>query len=167
MRYRKITLEEWKKDDYQPVVCSALTWQQFQALIGVEFDDYLDNMGCAKGAMLITDDGLQFMVETCLESKPEYASSIFLIVNEQLTENIEKVLSLLGVKFEDLTWIHDDIKPTPWELWRQDDNGNQALMKTCLSRVDASILQKLYEDRGHKQLYWIQECGNSNSETIT
>lgn len=42
-------------------------------------------------------------------------------------------------------------------LLRQDDNGNIAVMHTYESRRVADYYQKLYEARGHKQLYWVEQ----------
>lgn len=47
-------------------------------------------------------------------------------------------------------------------LFRLDDNGNRVLMRAYESRRVADYYQKLYEERGHKQLFWVermdQEC---------
>ncbi len=43
-----------------------------------------------------------------------------------------------------------------WTLWRQDDNGSSAIIEASLSQQDAKARQKELEDRGHKQLYWIE-----------
>ncbi|MFA5367653.1 MAG: hypothetical protein WC333_07235 [Dehalococcoidia bacterium] len=44
-----------------------------------------------------------------------------------------------------------------WYVWRQDDNGNVALVKSGLTRTDALSLIAEYEAKGHKQTYWAQE----------
>ena len=46
-------------------------------------------------------------------------------------------------------------------LYRLDDNGNTVLMQVHESRRVAAYHQKVYEDRGHKQLYWVEEVGSS------
>jgi len=43
-----------------------------------------------------------------------------------------------------------------FHLYRQDDNGNKALMRSYESRRVADYYQKQYEDRGHRQLYWVE-----------
>ena len=40
-------------------------------------------------------------------------------------------------------------------LWRQDDNGNSFLVATFQSEQEAEARRRVYEDRGHKQLYWV------------
>lgn len=47
---------------------------------------------------------------------------------------------------------------SPTNLYRQDDNGNVVLMQTYESRRVAEYFRSLYERRGHKQLYWIDDA---------
>jgi hypothetical protein len=52
----------------------------------------------------------------------------------------------------------DDKSDIPgWSVWRQDDNGNVALVKAGLTRTEALRLTADLESRGHKQTYWAQE----------
>ena len=44
-----------------------------------------------------------------------------------------------------------------WSIWRQDDNGNIALVQAGLTRTEALQLIAEYETKGHKQTYWAQE----------
>jgi len=44
-------------------------------------------------------------------------------------------------------------EPT-WAVHRQDDNGNQFIVQTRLSRDEAERLVAEFEARGHKQVYW-------------
>jgi len=45
---------------------------------------------------------------------------------------------------------------TTWAVHRQDDNGNRFVVETGLSRQEAERLVAMYEERGHKQLYWVE-----------
>lgn len=40
---------------------------------------------------------------------------------------------------------------------RMDNNGNVFTIETNLSSSKARELVKLFEDRGHKQTYWVEE----------
>ena len=44
-----------------------------------------------------------------------------------------------------------------WSVWRQDDNGNVFLVGSGLTEVDALMLVRDYERKGHKQRYWVKE----------
>lgn len=82
---------------------------------------------------------------------------------------IEAVIDYLGVR--DMTYYldHSTIGPLKkklpmftdglgtFHLYRQDDNGNKVLMHSYESKRVAEYYRKLYEDRGHKQLYWVEQ----------
>lgn len=44
---------------------------------------------------------------------------------------------------------------------RQDDNGNVWVMRRVPSREEAEAIAREFEDRGHKQMYWVE------SEVVT
>jgi hypothetical protein len=71
-----------------------------------------------------------------------------------------EALDLLLIAFDmttnDLSWYHKSVKFTPHELWRQDDNGNQVLIETCICQADALQKARMFTERGHRQLYWAQ-----------
>ncbi|RUR69785.1 hypothetical protein EJP67_22260 [Variovorax guangxiensis] len=46
-----------------------------------------------------------------------------------------------------------------FRLFRLDDNGNRILMREYESRRIADYYQRVYEARGHKQLYWVEPAG--------
>jgi hypothetical protein len=39
---------------------------------------------------------------------------------------------------------------------RQDDNGNVCMMTRATSRAEAEAIVLEYENRGHKQMYWVE-----------
>ena len=43
-----------------------------------------------------------------------------------------------------------------WSVWRRDENGNHFRVKEGLTQSDAWELVRVYEQKGHKQLYWAQ-----------
>ena len=45
-----------------------------------------------------------------------------------------------------------------FEVWRQDDNGNKFLVEKHETREAAQASAQNLTDRGHKQLYWVQEA---------
>lgn len=57
------------------------------------------------------------------------------------------------------------VKPSEgdWQVWRQDDAGNQYLIVSGLSEVEARRLLVEYERRGHKQLYWIRRSNEAGT----
>jgi hypothetical protein len=54
-------------------------------------------------------------------------------------------------------------QPRNWCLVRLDDNGNQFVVRTGLTRAAAEALARQFEAHGHKQSYWVrrQQPGRS------
>ncbi|MBS1956975.1 MAG: hypothetical protein JST89_22490 [Cyanobacteria bacterium SZAS-4] len=48
-----------------------------------------------------------------------------------------------------------------YEVWRQDDNGNQVMIEKACCEAEALDRVRLFTERGHKQLYWAQAVSNS------
>ena len=45
-----------------------------------------------------------------------------------------------------------------WVVMRQDDHGNAFTMSTHGTREDAEAVVRLFEERGHKQTYFVKQC---------
>lgn len=52
-------------------------------------------------------------------------------------------------------FITEIYKPI-WSVWRQDDNGNVFIVKTGLTQINALRLVREFENKGHKQSYWVK-----------
>lgn len=83
---------------------------------------------------------------------------IFILNNEEsVTGDLDEVLELLELTSKDIIWIDNDIKFTPHELWRQDDNGHKFLIETFPCRADAAKAMRDFEARHHKQICWLEK----------
>ncbi|MGW0548641.1 SPOR domain-containing protein [Streptomyces altiplanensis] len=49
----------------------------------------------------------------------------------------------------------------PWLVIRQDDNGNRYRVGRYATRAEAQKIVDSFDDRGHKQLYWVERIGQS------
>ncbi len=49
----------------------------------------------------------------------------------------------------------------PWLVIRQDDNGNRYRVGRYATRAEAQKIADSLEDRGHKQLYWVERIGQN------
>ncbi|NBE53893.1 SPOR domain-containing protein [Streptomyces boluensis] len=47
----------------------------------------------------------------------------------------------------------------PWQVIRQDDNGNRYRVGRYATRNEAQRIADSLESRGHKQLYWVERLG--------
>ena len=52
----------------------------------------------------------------------------------------------------------------PFELWRQDDNGNRFLVGSYPDRPAAEQRLKELTSAPHKQTYWIEDCSRAAGE---
>ncbi|MGW4905685.1 SPOR domain-containing protein [Streptomyces sp. NPDC004270] len=50
----------------------------------------------------------------------------------------------------------------PWLVIRQDDNGNRYRVGRYATRAEAQKIADSLDDRGHKQLYWVERIGLGN-----
>ena len=76
-------------------------------------------------------------------------------------ELLRTIASKLGVIWgkDDLGWwaaLANSESPS-WSVWRQDDNGNNFLVKANLTKTEAEELQLHFEKLGHKQMYWVSD----------
>ncbi|MEV7616037.1 SPOR domain-containing protein [Streptomyces sp. NPDC089799] len=49
----------------------------------------------------------------------------------------------------------------PWLVIRQDDNGNRYRVGRYATRAEAQKVVDSLDDRGHKQLYWVERLGQT------
>ncbi|MEV7588964.1 SPOR domain-containing protein [Streptomyces sp. NPDC089922] len=49
----------------------------------------------------------------------------------------------------------------PWLVIRQDDNGNRYQVGRYPTRAEAQKVADSLDDRGHKQLYWVERIGQT------
>ncbi|AVH95666.1 MULTISPECIES: SPOR domain-containing protein [Streptomyces] len=48
----------------------------------------------------------------------------------------------------------------PWLVIRQDDNGNRYRVGRYATEDEARKIADSLDDRGHKQLYWVERIGS-------
>ncbi|MEU5433876.1 SPOR domain-containing protein [Streptomyces sp. NPDC020719] len=46
-----------------------------------------------------------------------------------------------------------------WQVIRQDDNGNRYRVGRYATRAEAQKIVDSLDDRGHRQLYWVERIG--------
>lgn len=68
-------------------------------------------------------------------------------------------VSCIQVIFSPSGTLEPMSQPKPseiYQIYRQDDSGNRYLMQSFATREEAEAAQRLYESRGHKQMYWVE-----------
>jgi len=71
---------------------------------------------------------------------------------------VEKAADALGLGSDDTVRLEQSFTTLTWELWREDDNGNQSMMGRFIDRASAERCAHAFELRGHKQRYWVQHA---------
>ena len=76
----------------------------------------------------------------------------------------QHALEHLGLSAATVTWLADHVRryesktqtePGRFEVWRLDDNGNEALVDVLASEATANCVVQTYEARLHKQTYFV------------
>ncbi|MCC9709440.1 SPOR domain-containing protein [Streptomyces sp. MNU76] len=62
--------------------------------------------------------------------------------------------------------MNDGTITLPWLVIRQDDNGNRYRVGRYATRAEAQKIADSLDDRGHKQLYWVERIGQNSQSGI-
>ncbi|GHB46746.1 hypothetical protein GCM10010347_15490 [Streptomyces cirratus] len=54
-----------------------------------------------------------------------------------------------------------------WLVIRQDDNGNRYRVGRYATQAEAQKVVDSLDDRGHKQLYWVERVGQDTQTATT
>ncbi|MFF8842762.1 SPOR domain-containing protein [Streptomyces sp. NPDC015127] len=59
--------------------------------------------------------------------------------------------------------MNDGGATLPWQVIRQDDNGNRYRVGRYATRDEAQQIADTLDGRGHKQLYWVERIGQTGA----
>lgn len=71
---------------------------------------------------------------------------------------VESAAMALGLGSDRTVVLDENFTKLHWELWREDDNGNRAMMARFLDESTAQACAQAFEHRGHRQRYWVQHA---------
>ncbi len=57
--------------------------------------------------------------------------------------------------------MSDETVLLPWLVIREDDNGNRYRVGRFATKAEAQKIADSLDDRGHKQLYWIEKLNQN------
>lgn len=63
--------------------------------------------------------------------------------------------------------MSDGTTALPWQVIRQDDNGNRYRVGRYATRAEAESIADSLDGRGHKQLYWVEQLGQAPGQSGT
>ena len=160
----KIILKQLSFSDWIPFcspvwLCSLpLRDKKFSEITDIQFEEYLeDGLGRVLGAVCEIG-GSQLFLKSCIDG-PDEAKLISVNVHGHETEWEKIKLSLcsvLSIDLSDIPMEQSELQPGRWILSRLDDNGNEVEMYRFPDRHLAEQAQRDYENRGHKQDYYVR-----------
>ena len=155
---KQIEEDQWDEIAGPEPVCELpYTVKQMSKTHGLTFFSYEEEgMGEVKAAVVEMGKHKYWLL--C----PVGQSEIGVCVNIRSFEPDSKkalmvLLNHLKLKIDDLPWSNEYLGPAKWQLTRVDDNDNETEMKRFLNEVSARWVRDDYEERGHKQDYYIHE----------
>lgn len=132
------------------------TIEELENATSLIFEDDFDDLDYCKLAILQIGDE-KYLLERHLNETP----GVMVVITDKCAspgEAVDSMLTAFDMTTSDLSWYHQSVHFTPHELWRQDDNGNQVLIETCICRADALQKARIFTERGHRQLYWAKRA---------
>lgn len=105
---------------------------------------------CAPGS------GRPFVVHSMLE-RPT-GLGFCKLRSDDWTEAAIDLFEALAIDDDDVYYLNpaiDRARLPVWALWRQDDSGNHFEIAQFRSYAKACAQQRMYTQRGHKQMYWV------------
>lgn len=162
IKARQVPAEKWLRRDYVPVLSFRKGIAAFAPDGPFHWEEYIeDGLGPARAVGLETPAGEQFLLEDLLWMPEPYGVSIHLVQPlEEAGEILNDALSALGLTSASLVWLSPRTSLLPYDLWRQDDNGNRFYIDQFPCRADAELARDEYERRGHKQAYFVEQGEN-------
>ena len=70
---------------------------------------------------------------------------------------LSKIINEFSIKENDLKWKSEYLSIASWDLYRLDDNNNEFKMFCFHSEDNANQVKKRYEEKGHKQVYFVKQ----------
>ena len=141
----------------EPICELPMSVKQISKNCGLRFFSYEDeDAGTIKAAVIIVDSSKYWLF--C----PANQGEIGVCVNVRSIEPdsqlaLNKILKQLQLKESDLPWVNEFLGPAKWVLTRLDDNDNEIEMHRFLNEESARFIRDDFEERGHKQDYYVNE----------
>ncbi|CAM2006083.1 hypothetical protein [Acanthopleuribacter pedis] len=126
----------------------------------------LCDMPCLVETACFTYQGQAYSLVKNLDPGPDHGSFHIEADIDQVfdQQNLVSLLRRLGFGMQHLTYFHKENQPPqPQNLFRYDDNGGEFLMAQFDNYLEAELTRLMYEDRGHKQIYYLKK-GNATEK---
>jgi len=153
----QVPTSEWCSNGSEAAICQLpFTPEDVEANSKIVFARLPDEPACA----VVQGDGHVFLLDALEGVKPPNAWVTVSVRGD--TRNPRDCLPIVcaafGVSQEQLPWISPQLDSKTWLLSRVDDNGNKVPMWYFQAREKAECIAALYQERGHKQLYVVENA---------
>ena len=163
MKFDTISNEIWLKSEMaSPHFLCQLPFSvtEIEDKTGIEFEELIeDGLGTVFYAY-ISFDSHQVLLKGFSDRhiKEDFAVCAYMHSSERTPDELlRKVMVTLGIDESRLLELGEYMDCPKYVLSRLDDNNNEIEINRFHDRKIAEYLRKKYEDRGHKQDYYVQE----------
>ncbi|WP_444997498.1 hypothetical protein [Aliikangiella sp. IMCC44359] len=163
MKFEIISNEIWLKSEMaSPHFLCQLPFSvsEIEAMIGVEFEELIeDGLGSVCYAFISFDNHQVLLKGFNNRSiKEDFSVCAYMHSSERSpVELLRKVTKTFGIDESQLLELGEYMDSPKYILSRLDDNNNEVEINRFHDKRVAEYLRKKYEDRGHKQDYYVQE----------
>jgi hypothetical protein len=121
-----------------------------------------DGLGLLNVAYIVVD-GCELLMRCPYDGMKEHYVFIYI----KGTENyplvcLDTILDLLSTDKNELIEVNAELSEARWSLVRLDDNGNEFEIYRFMQKNHAIALQNFYENKKHKQQYFIHGLARSS-----
>lgn len=157
---KKIDRKEWNNMyDYEGLCETFYSVNEFTEKFGIEFEEYQeDGFGTCFSAF-VEVDGQKYFLQGFRDRGSKELGVVFNMQgnNPRVSDSINSITKSLNIPESDLKWVQKELSLPTWALLRQGDDGNEVEVCRFYKQVVAEHVMKVYEGRGHKQCYTVQE----------
>ena len=159
----QLQTDDWVANGAETVICRlpftvARAEQRFGLAFAQGEPDKPDKPG--RWHAVIEHDGQIYLLHAARDAPPpDHLLEVIARGDVRYPEPlVAKICAAFHLAPQDLPWVSPDLGERPWVLWRRDDNNNRAAMGYFTDRRVAERVAQRYTDRGHKQLYDVDEA---------
>ena len=155
---RVVQPKDIPRGDYRPSAVLRLLPENIAiAGYGQWLKYHVDGFGETCGIPFLTENGRYVGFEHHYPTRKMKFTGTHILTPFQSSDEAF-LLDLILEEFEfttaDLNWIRGDLKLTPHQIVRLDDNGIESSVGVFACKADAQAKIRTFEPAGHKQTYW-------------
>lgn len=153
----QLHIRDWVVNGSEIAICQLpLTVAQAEKHFGLTFTQCEPDKP-EQWHAVVEHDGQVYLLHAVREGIPPHSQIEVIARGDILNPEplVEKICSAFRLRPQALPWVSNDLGARPWALWRLDDNNNRSVMWYFKEKSDAERVAKIYTERGHKQLYYV------------